>query len=127
MLVEYNGPPDTYNVDVAAALAAARGDVEATLPDQRPEAPEGAEVTVTNPAAPAPALPRERQDLRPARRPRAAARRDERVVEGRRGRLLEDVEDEAAGGGEGARRRGVHEDVAGGARRCAARVERPDE
>jgi hypothetical protein len=53
MLVEYHGPPEQYNADVANALAADRDHVDVELPDSRPEAAEGATVTGTDPAAPA--------------------------------------------------------------------------
>lgn len=51
MLLVYEGPPDSYDPDVARALAAARVDVDVELPDSRPGAAEGATVTVTNPGS----------------------------------------------------------------------------
>lgn len=49
MLVRYEGPPDQFDPDVGAALAAKRGSVTAELPDARGHTPDDATVEVTNP------------------------------------------------------------------------------
>lgn len=48
MLLVYEGPPDSYDPEVAAAIAAAREHATIELPDEREGAGEGATITATD-------------------------------------------------------------------------------